>query len=154
MLVHEGSSVNSGHYYSYVKASNNDWYIFNDHSVKKAEKNKILIQKPYLLFYEKIIEKNNKKIFFETSKKNVDQIINCERDITNNNSKENFMISEKNLNSNKSRILSNIFNRDNNIKNSSIRLTKIENENKLKIILEEKKNNVENNPKKHYSLRK
>ena len=57
MLLHEGNSVDSGHYYSYIKASNNNWYIFNDHYVMKEDKNNILNQKPYLLFYEKIIEK-------------------------------------------------------------------------------------------------
>lgn len=60
MLIHTGSTVDSGHYFSYVRASNNDWYIFNDHSVKKTDKHVVLKQKPYLLFYEKLIERPKK----------------------------------------------------------------------------------------------
>lgn len=57
MLIHKGSSIDSGHYYSFVRTSNNDWYIFNDHSVTKADRHNVLNQKPYLLFYEKLIER-------------------------------------------------------------------------------------------------
>lgn len=76
MLIHSGKSIDSGHYYSYVRTSNNDWYVFNDHSVKKVERHKVLNQKPYLLFYEKLLERPKKqhktlKIgFFRTPNKN------------------------------------------------------------------------------------
>lgn len=33
VLVHSGGSCNSGHYFCYVKASNNHWYCMNDSHV-------------------------------------------------------------------------------------------------------------------------
>ena len=61
MLIHKGNSIDSGHYYSFVRTSNNDWYVYNDHSVKKVDRHIVLNQKPYLLFYEKLIERPHKK---------------------------------------------------------------------------------------------
>lgn len=58
ILVHEGSSIYSGHYYCYVRVSDNNWYCFNDDSVRKVDESKVLKQTPYLLFYEKILNRN------------------------------------------------------------------------------------------------
>jgi ubiquitin carboxyl-terminal hydrolase 36/42 len=55
VLVHQGSSISSGHYYCYVRASDNNWYIFNDASVNKVKETDVLEETPYLLIYEKII---------------------------------------------------------------------------------------------------
>ena len=51
VLIHEGSSIYSGHYYCYVRVAGKDWYLFNDHFVRKVEESVVLKQTPYLLFY-------------------------------------------------------------------------------------------------------
>jgi len=81
MLIHKGTSIDSGHYYSFVRASNNDWYIFNDHSVKKVERHFVLEQKPYLLFYEKLIEKPKKGYKSNDIEYSIDQMKNNKEDI-------------------------------------------------------------------------
>jgi len=51
VLVHAGSSMNSGHYYSYVKAQNGFWFEMDDESVTSVSEKTVLRQKAYLLFY-------------------------------------------------------------------------------------------------------
>lgn len=34
VLVHDGHSTNSGHYYCYVMTAKGDWYCMNDHMVR------------------------------------------------------------------------------------------------------------------------
>ena len=51
VLVHEGFSCNSGHYYCYVKAPNGTWYLMNDSQVMASSQDKVLHQNAYLLFY-------------------------------------------------------------------------------------------------------
>ncbi|CAG9331409.1 unnamed protein product [Blepharisma stoltei] len=54
VLVHMGYSSRSGHYYSYIKGPNNEWYIANDLSVLKVNLNKVLNDRSaYILFYKK-----------------------------------------------------------------------------------------------------
>jgi ubiquitin carboxyl-terminal hydrolase 36/42 len=55
VLVHHGNSIYSGHYYCYVRVSDNNWYCFNDANVKKVNEADVLKQTPYLLLYEKVI---------------------------------------------------------------------------------------------------
>jgi hypothetical protein len=43
--------VDSGHYYSYVKASDGNWYCMNDSSVSRTSFSKVNAEKAYLLFY-------------------------------------------------------------------------------------------------------
>lgn len=57
VLIHEGSFINSGHYYSYVKISGS-WYKFNDSKVQKIDEKRVFASSPYVLFYEKIIKNN------------------------------------------------------------------------------------------------
>ena len=51
VAVHQGSQMWSGHYYSYVKNSNNLWYVMNDETVRLANLDRVLKEHAYLLFY-------------------------------------------------------------------------------------------------------
>lgn len=51
VLVHSGSSSNSGHYFSYVKTATGMWYEMDDDSVNPVSEKVVLKQKAYLLFY-------------------------------------------------------------------------------------------------------
>ncbi|XP_035211828.1 ubiquitin carboxyl-terminal hydrolase 36-like isoform X1 [Stegodyphus dumicola] len=53
VLVHSGPTCNSGHYYCYVKNSNNLWYIMDDQRVHQVSLNQVLNQSAYVLFYIK-----------------------------------------------------------------------------------------------------
>jgi len=59
VLVHEGNTINSGHYYSIVKAPNNIWYFMNDASVRKSSQHEALSQEAYILFYCKNFLQDN-----------------------------------------------------------------------------------------------
>jgi ubiquitin carboxyl-terminal hydrolase 36/42 len=51
VLVHQGGSTNSGHYYCYVRASNDMWHCMDDSSVSKASRAQVLSERAYMLFY-------------------------------------------------------------------------------------------------------
>ena len=53
-LIHEGYSINSGHYLTYAKNSNNNWYCFDDINVKSVKENEVLNSIPYILFYQQV----------------------------------------------------------------------------------------------------
>lgn len=61
VLVHSGSSSNSGHYYCYVRNSDNFWYKMDDSTVSNANIRQVLDQQAYMLFYtrKQIIRHNN-----------------------------------------------------------------------------------------------
>lgn len=50
-VVHSGPTTNSGHYTSFVRASNNVWYHFDDDHVSQVSAATVLKNSPYLLFY-------------------------------------------------------------------------------------------------------
>ncbi|EDO32736.1 predicted protein, partial [Nematostella vectensis] len=54
VLVHSGYSCNSGHYYCYVRGSNDCWYNMNDSMVRQVGLNTVLAQQAYLLFYSRV----------------------------------------------------------------------------------------------------
>ena len=57
VLVHAGSTLYSGHYYSFVKAADGRWYEMNDSSVQRRTVEEVLAQKAYILFYtRKVID--------------------------------------------------------------------------------------------------
>eukprot|EP00667_Euglena_gracilis_P001558 EG_transcript_1560 len=51
VVVHEGSSVHSGHYYSYVRAANSAWYCCDDSRVRQVGLQEALRQRAYMLVY-------------------------------------------------------------------------------------------------------
>lgn len=51
VLVHVGHSTNSGHYFCYVRNSNNFWYRMDDSNVSLVNQSTVLQQQAYLLFY-------------------------------------------------------------------------------------------------------
>ena len=53
--------LQGGHYYAYCKnCKDNEWYEFNDSSVDKIDKNKIVTENAYVLFYKKRRNDNEK----------------------------------------------------------------------------------------------
>lgn len=51
VLVHSGSSSNSGHYFCFIKNSNNFWYKMDDSHVTLVNQAAVLQQQAYVLFY-------------------------------------------------------------------------------------------------------
>lgn len=51
VLVHFGSSCNSGHYYCFVRNSNGSWFLMDDTRVSSVGLNHVLNQNAYILFY-------------------------------------------------------------------------------------------------------
>lgn len=51
VLVHVGHSTNSGHYFCFVRNSNNFWYRMDDSNVSLVTQSTVLQQQAYLLFY-------------------------------------------------------------------------------------------------------
>lgn len=51
VLVHDGSSTSSGHYYCYVRAPNHVWHCINDSHVRPVGVGHVLNAQAYLLFY-------------------------------------------------------------------------------------------------------
>ncbi|KAI8883741.1 cysteine proteinase [Backusella circina FSU 941] len=52
ILVHDGRSCSSGHYYAYVKSPESKWYLMNDQYVMPVSRGEVLRQRAYMLFYK------------------------------------------------------------------------------------------------------
>ncbi|KAK7194204.1 ubiquitin carboxyl-terminal hydrolase [Novymonas esmeraldas] len=53
MCVHEGRSIDYGHYYTLAKASNGMWYTFNDSHVSRLSEDQLQRAQAYMLFYSR-----------------------------------------------------------------------------------------------------
>ncbi|TMW95369.1 hypothetical protein EJD97_009004 [Solanum chilense] len=53
IIVHSGSSMSSGHYYSFIRCAPNEWYKFNDKQVDFVEEDIVLSQEAYIILYAK-----------------------------------------------------------------------------------------------------
>jgi ubiquitin C-terminal hydrolase len=53
VLVHQGASSNSGHYFSFVKDAAGAWSKMNDEIVSRANEAEVLKQPAYMLFYSR-----------------------------------------------------------------------------------------------------
>ncbi|KAG5176893.1 hypothetical protein JKP88DRAFT_333792, partial [Tribonema minus] len=51
VVVHEGGTMQFGHYFAYIRASNKLWYRMDDAHVKSTRKSRALEQQAYMLFY-------------------------------------------------------------------------------------------------------
>ncbi|KAI2796749.1 Ubiquitin carboxyl-terminal hydrolase 42 [Blomia tropicalis] len=117
VLVHFGSSSNSGHYYCYVRNSNNAWYLMDDSRVNQVSLNEVLNQKAYVLFYTRLptvslqesntenkvstsMNSNNQQQKFFSSKPESSQQVTSQSKYFNNNFKfgSNFLPSTVNGN--------------------------------------------------------
>ena len=52
-ISNHSGGVGGGHYYSYCRGENNQWYEFNDTSVTRINENSIITPNAYVLFYKK-----------------------------------------------------------------------------------------------------
>ncbi|KAL6979868.1 ubiquitinyl hydrolase 1 [Sarracenia purpurea var. burkii] len=53
VVVHIGSSSTSGHYYSFVRSTQDAWYRLDDSKVARVREDYVLSQEAYILFYAK-----------------------------------------------------------------------------------------------------
>lgn len=53
VLVHQGESTRSGHYYCFVRNANNVWYCLNDSQVSQVAAARVMQQQAYILFYSR-----------------------------------------------------------------------------------------------------
>jgi ubiquitin C-terminal hydrolase len=53
-VVNHTGNIFGGHYYSHVKKSDGQWYLFNDQQIKRVSPIEIVSDKSYCLFYRKI----------------------------------------------------------------------------------------------------
>lgn len=63
VLVHAGSSSNSGHYYCFIRTSSGIWYALDDNRVYQVSEKSVLDQKAYMLFYVRNKRATNPPIF-------------------------------------------------------------------------------------------
>ena len=54
VLVHQGRSTHSGHYYAFVRSPGGGWYRMDDEYVSPVSEAKVCEQQAYMLFYTKV----------------------------------------------------------------------------------------------------
>ena len=146
--MHEGSTISWGHYYCYIKNSNDLWYCMNDSSVSQTSLKTVLNQTPYLLFYEKYqVKKFTNKINQEkitSLPMNIKSIPNNNGNILNK-TESNEKIIILNNEENKINILKDIDKKNISI-NNNLNSSKNQNKNEISSIdsFIKKKNDVKN----------
>ncbi|XP_070186180.1 ubiquitin carboxyl-terminal hydrolase 36-like isoform X2 [Littorina saxatilis] len=55
VVIHQGNHCSMGHYYCYVKAPSNVWYVMNDSMVHTVSASRVYQAEAYLLFYTKAV---------------------------------------------------------------------------------------------------
>jgi ubiquitin C-terminal hydrolase len=55
LIVHEGKVINHGHFMAFVRDQNDVWYRADDMCVFKATTEAVMLSRPYLLFYKRVI---------------------------------------------------------------------------------------------------
>ncbi|KAH9414544.1 Ubiquitin carboxyl-terminal hydrolase 42, partial [Dermatophagoides pteronyssinus] len=85
VLIHHGQTCNSGHYYCFVRNSNNCWYRMDDNHVSQVGLNEVLHQKAYILFYIRQNSENSIRKMSDNSMKMSNSASNQKCDIINNN---------------------------------------------------------------------
>jgi ubiquitin carboxyl-terminal hydrolase 36/42 len=94
VLVHVGSSMHSGHYYSYVRSPNNRWYKADDTTMTQCDLNQVLTQHgAYILCYIKETESSSTNIITNGTSKTVHQ----NGKLTNGEYQSKFFIPHSNL---------------------------------------------------------
>ncbi|PHT96763.1 hypothetical protein BC332_34311 [Capsicum chinense] len=53
VIVHAGSTSSSGHYYCFICAEPNEWYKFDDTTISRVQKDVVLAEEAYIMFYAK-----------------------------------------------------------------------------------------------------
>ena len=53
-MVHAGHTIASGHYYAFVRNSNDVWYEMDDSHTRSVSINTVLRQQAYILFYRRV----------------------------------------------------------------------------------------------------
>lgn len=72
VLVHQGYSMHSGHYYCFLKGTGGgEWHKFDDSSVHATSARNAMGQSPYILFYTKKITSPPKRLHSHIGKENV-----------------------------------------------------------------------------------
>ena len=52
VVKHKGKSLGNGHYIACCRLDNNEWYEFNDNMVRKIDRNQVVSDEAFVLFYE------------------------------------------------------------------------------------------------------
>lgn len=85
VLVHVGHSSNSGHYFCYIKNSNNFWYRMDDSNVSLVGQNTVLQQQAYLLFYIRKTKMVHKFQINGKESSNSNHVVGNNNHVTSNN---------------------------------------------------------------------
>lgn len=83
VLVHVGPSSNSGHYFCFIKNSNNFWYRMDDSNVSLVTQSTVLQQQAYVLFYTRKTTIDQR--YPSNGIKQQESINNLSKEITTNN---------------------------------------------------------------------